>query len=568
MSISYSKQEELVQKAIDEYEDGHFRSAAAAAEHYGLKPRRVQRRLRGQASKSTRTPTHTRLTTAQEQSLCDYIDRLDNIKHSIRLKHIQGAAEYILKIASDPNHPPKPLGKDWATRFIKRHPKYHKRKQKPLSAERKNAHDVESIRVAYEKFRRRCEEKGIQPQDIWNMDETGFRIGCGIAHCVITLDKSKPLRFVDPDNRDYITSVECISAGGWSVPPFVILKGAHILHKWGKNDLPPDTVLAVSPTGYSNDRLAYDWLLHFDTFSCRRQMGEWRVLILDGFGSHYTYEFHTFAQQLKIDLFVLPPHSTHITQPLDVGCFQPFKHYHTEAVDSAVRLGSSDFDRLDFLAAFNWMRTQTFTSSTIHSAFRKTGFVPYNPEVVLEKIRSLAPRATTPDESIPLVLANTPHKAEDVIKYGQWFEGLLATQAFVIPEGMRQPLARFVKGSIANGYSRQIAERDLEAIHKEAVVKRARKTLSGTVAQKGGWMSVAQIRKSLTVVEETAKEKAEKALARATRAEEIQQKKADKAVKAYIRKLDYGLWKLVHANWDVFLRIRVIGQDLCRIRKE
>lgn len=194
MSISYSEQEELVQKAIDEYEDGHFRSAAAAAEHYGLKPRRVQRRLLGQASRSTRTPTHTRLTTAQEQSLYDYINRLDNIEHSLRLNHIQGAAEYILKIASDPHHPPKPLGKDWATRFIKRYPKYHKRKQKPLSAERKNTHDIESIRVAYEKFRRGCEEKGIQYQDIWNMDETGFRIGCGIVHCVITLDKSKPLR--------------------------------------------------------------------------------------------------------------------------------------------------------------------------------------------------------------------------------------------------------------------------------------------------------------------------------------------------------------------------------------
>lgn len=81
-------------------------------------------------------------------------------------------------------------------------------------------------------------------------------------------------------------------------------------------------------------------------------------------------------------------------------------------------------------------------------------------------------------------------------------------------------------------------------------------------------MSVDQIRKSLTVVEETAIEKAEKALKRATRAEEIQQEKADKAIKAYIRKLDYGLWKLVHAHWDVFIRIRVIGRDLCRIRKE
>lgn len=213
------------------------------------------------------------------------------------------------------------------------------------------------------------------------------------------------------------------------------------------------------------------------------------------------------------------------------------------------------------------MRSQTFTPSTIRSAFRKTGFVPYNPEVVLTKIRNLQPRATTPPPA-PIVLANTPHSAQDVIKFGQWFQGLLREQAFVIPEGMRRPLARFVKGFIANEFSRQIAERDLEVIHNEAVVKRARKTLAGTVGQEGGWMSVDQIRKSLTLHEETAKEKAEKALKRATRAEEIQQEKADKAVKGLIRRLDHGVWKLVHAHWDVFLATRSVGRDICRIKKD
>ena len=261
-------------------------------------------------------------------------------------------------------------------------------------------------------------------------------------------------------------------------------------------------------------------------------------MILDGFGSHYTYEFYTFAKQLKIDLFVLPPHL--------------FYTYYTA---TGCGMLSAFQDRLGFLAAFTWMRTQTFTSSTIRSAFQKTGFVPYDPEVVLEKIRNLAPRATTPEESqaTSLVLVNTPHKAKDVIEFGRWFQDLLATQAFIIPEGMRRLLAQFVKRSIANGFLRQIAKQDLEIIHKEAVVKRARKTLAGTVAQKGGWMSVDQICKSLSVVEETAKEKAEKALKLATRAKEIQQEKADKAVKSFLQLLDHGVWKMVHAHWGVFL---------------
>ena len=57
------------------------------------------------------------------------------------------------------------------------------------------------------------------------------------------------------------------------------------------------------------------------------------MLIMDGYGSHMTYEFFTYAKRNQIELFRLPPHSTHLTQPLDVGCFQPFKHYHSEGID-------------------------------------------------------------------------------------------------------------------------------------------------------------------------------------------------------------------------------------------
>ena len=229
-------------------------------------------------------------------------------------------------------------------------------------------------------------------------------------------------------------------------------------------------------------------------------------------------------------------------------------------------MGNSEFDRLDFLAAFNWMRSKTFTSQTIQSAFRKTGFWPYNPEVVLIKIRALQPRATTP-ESAPVLLMNTPHSAQDVIQFGQYFESLLETQAVTIPPLFRRPLAKFAKGSIANGYSRQIAERDLEAIHNDALAKRARKTLAGTVAQKGGWMSVDQIRKSLTMVEETAKEKAEKALKRATRAEEIQIEKTNKVVKSRLKQLDMDVWKLVNTHKDVFINSLAVGRDIRRIGK-
>ena len=60
------------------------------------------------------------------------------------------------------------------------------------------------------------------------------------------------------------------------------------------------------------------------------------------------------------------------------------------------------------------MRSQTFTLQTIKSAFRKTGFVPYNPKIMVEKIKNLQPRSVTPPPA-PIVLANPPYSTEDII---------------------------------------------------------------------------------------------------------------------------------------------------------
>ena len=57
---------------------------------------------------------------------------------------------------------------------------------------------------------------------------------------------------------------------------------------------------------------------------------------MNNFKSHLIYKFHDYTLKNKIELFRLPAHSTYFSQSLDVGCFQPFKHYHSEAVDESV----------------------------------------------------------------------------------------------------------------------------------------------------------------------------------------------------------------------------------------
>ena len=56
-----------------------------------------------------------------------------------------------------------------------------------------------------------------------------------------------------------------------------------------------------------------------------------------------------------------------------------------------MRASGADYGKLEFLASLQTIRSQTFKKSTIRSAFKNTGLIPYNPEIVIRKIKALKP---------------------------------------------------------------------------------------------------------------------------------------------------------------------------------
>ena len=79
-------------------------------------------------------------------------------------------------------------------------------------------------------------------------------------------------------------------------------------------------------------------------------------------------------------------HSSHLLQPLDIGCFAVLKRAYGGLVGQKMRLGISHIDKLDFLTAYPQARTDAFKSETIQNSFRAAGLVPFNPELVLSKL--------------------------------------------------------------------------------------------------------------------------------------------------------------------------------------
>jgi len=125
-------------------------------------------------------------------------------------------------------------------------------------------------------------------------------------------------------------------------------------------------------------------------------MGRYRMLILDGHGSHLTAEFDYTCTENNIIPICMPPHSSHLLQPLDVGCFAVLKQYYGQLVEQQIRLGFNYIDKIDFLTAFPRARTVAYKAQTIQNSFAATGLVPFNPDRVLQHLNVQLKTPTPP----------------------------------------------------------------------------------------------------------------------------------------------------------------------------
>ena len=78
------------------------------------------------------------------------------------------------------------VSKDWVLHFLQRHSKYIIKKRKSLSIIRKLTHNQEDILVHFERFQETKTKYDILEDDIYNMNETDFRIDISRTHKVIT----------------------------------------------------------------------------------------------------------------------------------------------------------------------------------------------------------------------------------------------------------------------------------------------------------------------------------------------------------------------------------------------
>ena len=237
----------------------------------------------------------------------------------------------------------------------------------------------------------------ITAENIYNFDEKGFLMGFGrTLKRIMTKQALKSGRITkskQDGSREFISILATISAIGRWIPPLLIYKGesGDLMSTWvDEVTTESQAHFTVSQNGWSNNAIGLMWLQKvFERYTKPKRTTQKRLLIVDGHSSHVNMAFIDWADQHGIILLILPPHTTHRLQPLDVGLFQPLSTYYSTELNQLMHDsgGAVSMSKRFFWPLFKRAWDKAFTEENIQSAFWKAGIWPTNGVQVVEAVK-------------------------------------------------------------------------------------------------------------------------------------------------------------------------------------
>ncbi len=160
---------------------------------------------------------------------------------------------------------------------------------------------------------------------MWNADETGFCTSVASAKVLARKGTRDVHETSGGSGREFYTILAAGAADGTRLPPFILYKGVNLYLRWTQGE-PAGSLFGMSDSGWMGESNFVEWFKKLFVPAVRHLIATGPVvLFLDGHYSHISLNLITSAKKEGIHLLCLPPHLTHILQPLDVGVYGPAK---------------------------------------------------------------------------------------------------------------------------------------------------------------------------------------------------------------------------------------------------
>lgn len=277
-------------------------------------------------------------------------------------------------------------GYEWGKLFLKRHPDLTTRVCSNIKRERAGI-DEDTINAYFENLEHSV--AGVPPENIWNYDETNLTDDPG-ASKVICKKGSKYVERVMNSSKSSTSLMMCGNAVGELLSIYVVYRADHLWTTWTEGG-PKGCRYNRSKSGWFDAAIFEDWFFSTVLPRLRKQQGH-KVLIGDNLSSHININVLKACAENQIRFVCLPPHSTHLTQPLDVAYFHPMKVAWRQILKAwkqsadGQKFGTVQKDH--FAKLLNELYTNALEAKgqNLISGFRKCGIVPLDKSQLLERL--------------------------------------------------------------------------------------------------------------------------------------------------------------------------------------
>src|SRR5579871_404521 len=395
--------EPRLQEAINGINSGHFTSAHDAAKQMpDVRRSTLYDRLNGAQPQNQAHEDQQILTYAEERELAEWVSYMTHLNHAPSYSMIRHMAENLLSRRVRNINDEfieyvryESIGEQRLIRFKRRHPYLQTIMPRLIEAARVKEMSYETLKHYFVTIQAIIEEHNIQTENIYNMDESGFAIGAIEASKVVIdtcITQASTYCQAQPGRQEWVTAVECICADGSFIPPCIIFKAENFCHNWVPVNTPKDWAISNNSQGWTSNQYGADWLQQcFEPLTREKANGRWRLLICDGYNSHISADWLTHCLENKIIPALLVPHSSHLTQPLDIGIFGPLKKVLSRKLAPLLLTQVRQIQKPEWLSVFIEAHHSVFNPRNIRNSFSGAGLVPFNPEKVLHRVLPLTP---------------------------------------------------------------------------------------------------------------------------------------------------------------------------------
>jgi hypothetical protein len=237
-------------------------------------------------------------------------------------------------------------GAYWFKGFMRRNPQLSVRVAENLPLERTMAlnkyvvdHFYDLVATYYEQL-----DLSNSPNNIWNVDETGFSCSKGRRQIICRKGSKNPHSLCGNNQKTTFTVQGCCNAAGEFLPPYIIYKAKNLYKDWCNGPFMYNT----SQSGWMEESTFFEWMDRMFIPRVSKIVGP-IILFLDGHNSHISVRIIDLAIKNNITIICIPPHTSHALQPLDVGVYGPVKAAWREIVEVFFRKSNAKIiDKHDF----------------------------------------------------------------------------------------------------------------------------------------------------------------------------------------------------------------------------